>query len=276
MKIPVIVSARGNDLYVDSSIGYGMRLNPLKDSLIKYVSKSVVLIMVASKKMQKIAEKLSRNTKKVIIIPNGIDTNLFHRNSKRSVLRKQLLNSHEHLLLSVGGLTPIKNHRIIIEAVKELHDNNYKVKLVILGEGELKDDLMKFASDLNISNSFQIIDFVDQIDMPDYYRAFDCLIHASKHEGFGNVIIESLGCGLPVICRDEGVAIDHLHECSDVKIIDNVTPKMISDSFINLNNEKLMVDNRLVKGVEIVKKKFTLKARVGRWKSIYLSYNIIV
>lgn len=267
-KVPVIVSARGNDIYMDREREYGMRLNPLKDCLIKYAAKNVDAIIVASKKMQKIAEELSGDIKKIYNLPNGIDTNLFHPNIEMNKLRENLIDPHDYLLLSVGGLTPIKNQKVILEAVRKLQNNNYKVKSVIIGKGRLKEDLLKLADSLNISKSVQIIDFVENDDMPDFYRASDCLVHPSNHEGFGNVIVESLACGNPVICSNEGVARDHFGQCSDVKVIKNISSDEIVEGFIELVIKKEEIDS-YPKGRDVVLEKFTISSRIDKLVNIY-------
>ncbi len=78
-----------------------------------------------------------------------------------------------------------------------IHRRNIDSRLIILGTGVLQDTLSDLADRLNLS---EVVDFVGfQSNALPYFRHADAFLLSSRCEGFGNVIVEALGCGTPVI-----------------------------------------------------------------------------
>ena len=73
-------------------------------------------------------------------------------------------------------------------------------KLIILGEGELKDELNTQIDTLGLNDLIDIHEFVDNPYA--YMRHSDLFVLTSQNEAFGNVIVESLACGTPVIVSE--------------------------------------------------------------------------
>ncbi len=106
----------------------------------------------------------------------------------------------ESILLSVGKLHPQKDFPTLIRAFAALHLNypqHRDSRLLILGTGKQYKYLMKLARDLGVADS---IDLPGYTDNPYSYMARSSVfILPSIYEGFGNVIVEALGCGCPVV-----------------------------------------------------------------------------
>ena len=79
-------------------------------------------------------------------------------------------------------------------------DNKIDVKLLIIGSGPFKDYLKKLIKSLNQTNRISIINFDKNIYK--YYLQSHIFVLTSKWEGFGNVIVEALHCGLEVLSSD--------------------------------------------------------------------------
>nr|WP_281504606.1 glycosyltransferase [Chromohalobacter sarecensis] len=102
--------------------------------------------------------------------------------------------------MHVGRLDVQKNQALLLSAFSLAVKSVPDIKLVILGEGEEKNNLEKLASELGVKDS---VDFVAFQDNPyPYYKAADLFVLSSDWEGFGNVIVEALACGTPVISTD--------------------------------------------------------------------------
>ena len=97
-------------------------------------------------------------------------------------------------LIAAGRLVPEKGFDLLIEALVEL--NRKDVHLAILGEGRMRQELEdKIAS--ASGNSIKLLGFKDN-PYP-YLKASDCFILSSRSEGFPNVVLEAIACGLPVV-----------------------------------------------------------------------------
>lgn len=99
-------------------------------------------------------------------------------------------------ILSVGRLSPQKDHNTLIKAFALL-PKDLNAKLVILGEGQLRAELSALVSELGLEERVSLPGFT--IDPYPWFRSADLFVLSSRWEGFGNVLVEALECGLPVI-----------------------------------------------------------------------------
>lgn len=99
-------------------------------------------------------------------------------------------------ILSVGRLTPEKDHKTMISAFALL-PKELNAKLVILGEGPLRAELQALITKLNLDGRVLLPGFV--INPYPWFRSADIFVLSSLWEGFGNVLVEAFECGLPVV-----------------------------------------------------------------------------
>ncbi len=103
----------------------------------------------------------------------------------------------DKFILSVGRLDEGKNHALLIRAYARLKTD---LKLVILGEGVLKDELLALIKDLNLEDKVLLLGFDN--NPYKYMSKCEFFAFASVFEGFSNVLIESLACDCAVVCTD--------------------------------------------------------------------------
>jgi glycosyltransferase involved in cell wall biosynthesis len=101
-------------------------------------------------------------------------------------------------ILSVGTLKAVKNHRLLMEAFAKLKRSDKS--LTIVGDGEKFEELKFLAGQYNILSKTTFAGY--QLDPYPYYLTADLLVLTSDSEGFGNVLVEALGAGLPVVSTD--------------------------------------------------------------------------
>jgi len=140
-----------------------------------------------------------KDYKKVEIIYNGIDLEKFKYNcEKRKIIRKKYnIKDSDIVIGCVGRLSKEKNHKFLLKVLKELvkKDNNYR--LLLVGDGEEREKLIKLANKLEISD--KVIFALSQKNTVDFYSAMDMFVLPSLHEGLGIVLIEAQANGLPCI-----------------------------------------------------------------------------
>ena len=109
------------------------------------------------------------------------------------------LREGEAFILAVGRLEPQKDYRTLLEAYA-LSRNNGFARVVILGEGTLKDDLRTIAEDLGISSQLMLPGYVDNPYA--FMRRASVFILSSAWEGCPNVLLEAIACGCNIISTD--------------------------------------------------------------------------
>lgn len=136
---------------------------------------------------------------KIHIINNAIDIDKFkYDEEKRNTIRKELKISEECLLIGhVGRFVTVKNHDFILNLFKEVHSQNKKTKLVLVGQGPLFNHISDEIKMLGLDDS--VILTGQRKDINSLYSAMDLFILPSLYEGLGLALIEAQASGLKCI-----------------------------------------------------------------------------
>lgn len=172
------------------------RNNPLNSTVPKFwnIMKKLVYpkadhLVLQTQGVKKIFEK-KINVRKLSILPNPIASEL--TNTRCENIKK------EKLILTVGRLDQNKNQKDIINAFSLIDAPDWK--LLIIGDGDKKQELINLIDTLNLNDSIKIISKVKQVG--DYYNKASIFVFTSKTEGFPNALLEAMHFGLPCIATD--------------------------------------------------------------------------
>ena len=136
----------------------------------------------------------NRDRYRAALIPNGVDAARFNPGpAERDRLR---LPAEGPIVLMVSALIASKNVGEAIRAMALLPD----ATLVVAGDGPLRDE-MKALADQHIPGRYLLVSLPAD-DMPALYRSADAFLHLSRDESFGNVFVEAMACGTPVVAYD--------------------------------------------------------------------------
>ncbi len=149
-----------------------------------------------------------KDKRKVEIIPNGVDIGRFRvvSESEKKNLRKKLsLPENQLIFLYVGLRVPRKGVMELLKSWRAYKQENGKGCLVLVGREQNEKPALKnfyiewnnLVQDLNPEEQVIIKPPSKKID--EYFKASDTFVFLSKHEGMPNVILEAMGCGLPVL-----------------------------------------------------------------------------
>ena len=131
------------------------------------------------------------------LIPNGVDPARFNPGSQRKA--ELGLPTDRPVVLMVSALEPGKR---VIEAMRAMADVP-GAALVVAGGGPLRDEIDRLAAEI-LPGRFMRATFRHE-QMPDLYRSADLFLHTKIQESFGNVYIEALSCGVPIVAHDDEV-----------------------------------------------------------------------
>lgn len=182
-------------------------------------------------KLQKMYEE------KFVYIPNIVDLQAFENVSKRP---------HDGFtFISVGNLIKSKGMDKLIEGFKIIHEKYSDSKLIIVGDGEEKQNLQSIVAREGLSDSVTFTGRKTREEIAEYMSVSDAFVLMSKSETFGVVYIEAMACGLPVIATKcggpEGFVDDTngiLVEVDNINQLVNAMEYMISD-IAEFNSENI-------------------------------------
>jgi glycosyltransferase involved in cell wall biosynthesis len=110
------------------------------------------------------------------------------------------VSSRPFTIVTAGRLTEQKDYPTLFEAFKQVCTDGLDARLVIFGEGPDEAKLKALAERLQIADR---VDWRGWVASPHAQMAAgDVFVMTSRWEGFGNVIVEAMACGLPVVCTD--------------------------------------------------------------------------
>ncbi|MEQ8765241.1 MAG: glycosyltransferase family 4 protein [Planctomycetota bacterium] len=189
---PLVLTARGTD------VNLLPRFPAVRDQILEAVARADRVITVCAALRDRLVE-LGAREDKLVVVSNGVDPAKFPRRD-RGELRSELgWHRDDRVILSVGLLIDRKGHHHLIDALSILAKTHPKLKLVILGEGEKRRALESQITRLGLETRVSMPGAVPHEDLHRYYGAADVFALASSREGWPNVLLEAMCCGLPVV-----------------------------------------------------------------------------
>lgn len=132
----------------------------------------------------------------VEVIPNGLDCTLFSRKEQYSEKIKKFV--------TVTRLIECKNIELSMRAFKKVHEMHPDITLDIIGEGYLRKSLEKVIREEEMSEYICLKGYMEPTEIAAKLKEYDLFYLLTIADSFGQVFIEAMACGLPIICADIG------------------------------------------------------------------------
>jgi len=134
----------------------------------------------------------------------GIDTDVFVRHQRTKIRGLLNLDQGSVLFIFVGRLIPVKNLPFMLEGFYEALKENRKIHLLIVGDGPEERLLVQFVNKRDMNKNVNFTGNIERDKIVDYYSAADAFIMTSKYESFPLVVLEAMGCSLPLVVSGVG------------------------------------------------------------------------
>jgi glycosyltransferase involved in cell wall biosynthesis len=138
------------------------------------------------------------------VVPSGIDLAQFREAGARVRRKPAGFDCPPDAIVigSIGWLTPVKGHRVLLEAAASLRRQWTRLHVVIVGGGPLRDDLERMARRRGIAETVRFLGA--RTDVSDCLAGMDIYVQPSLNEGMGRALIEAMAAGRPVVASRVG------------------------------------------------------------------------
>jgi len=197
LGIPYIVKVHGSDLNVQAN-------DALRRPQIRSALRGAGAVVAVSRALADKAVALGTQAARVHVLYNGVDRALFTPGSRREARAKLHLDADDPLLLFVGNLKASKGCLDLLEAFPTLLALRPQARLVYVGAGSCRKELIHRAAALGCAERVQLAGAATHAELGDWFRAADLLCLPSHNEGVPNVVLEAMACGIPVVASRVG------------------------------------------------------------------------
>jgi len=135
-------------------------------------------------------------------VQKGVDAEHFRPEGPNQ--RERLGLGAKRVVVAIARLVPLKNLRLLIDAVALVRSRVPDVHLVIVGDGPEAAALRERTSALGVADCVTFAGYVPQPETPAWYRAGDVFALSSDFDNSPNAVLEAMACGLPVVATDVG------------------------------------------------------------------------
>lgn len=245
-KTHVITTVRGADIFALN----GRFLRVVK----KYILKKSDKVFVNSNQAKAACQSIFN--REYIIAASGYDNSLF----KPDTPMNEYYTQNKLRIISVGRLSREKGFINILKAVKKVSDDkNMDVHLTIAGDGPERAALFEYITTNKLKDKVELIGWIARKDLPALYQQADLFVGASIvdksgwRESFGNVYVESMACGTPVIVSDTAGASELITNNVDGIIVKTGSINDLSDAIIQVGNNREHLAIMSKKAIETAK-----------------------
>lgn len=217
LRLPVTSDFRTNFHSYCQHYGVGWLSKPIVAYLRKFHNRTA-FTMVPTQAMKHQLEAMG--FKNLRVVARGVDTQLFHPDKRSEVMRKSWgVTPDTVVLLSVGRLAAEKNLDLTIQTYQALVSTGRHVKMVFAGDGPMRAVTESKCPDA------VFMGMCTHTQLSTLYASADLLLFPSLTETFGNVTLEALASGTPVLAFDCAAASDFITDHQNGWLIDSDEPR---------------------------------------------------
>ncbi len=209
---------------------------------------------------------------KSVTIHNGIDINAFSPltlKHSRVRIRTQLgAGPDDIIVFAAGNLTEVKGHRYLINAMYLLKQRRLAVKCWIAGQGELREQLEKMASSLDLNKKCCFLGYQD--DILSLLGSSDIFCMPSLNEGLPYSLLEAMSAGLPVVASNVGGIPEVVTNGREGFLVPPMDPKALAGAIEVLASNIGLRKRMGISARETVKERFSIDKMLQDTKRILL------
>ena len=229
------------------------------------LNNEIITISEDAKKELSISNRI--NSEKIRVIYNGIETKQYI--TKTNIYKvKKVLNINSTLVIgTVARLSPEKDQFTLLEAFSKIAQMVDSVKLVIVGDGILRQELERRSKSLGIKDKVLFLGFRQNIS--EILSIFDVFVLSSLTEGIPLTLLEAMAAGKPVVATNVGGNPEVVVDGETGFLVPPKNPEKMAEAIITLLKNEELAMKMGEAGRKRVEEKFSLERMVREYEEIY-------
>ena len=209
---------------------------------------------------------------RIAIAPWGIDLTTTDSSVRDQAATHRLraglgLDGAHPVLLNVGRLTAVKGQADLLRAMRHIVDAIPKARLLIAGDGELKDDLAELIKSLGLAGHVRLLGRRD--DVSDLLRLSDIFVFASHYEGLPHSVLEAMEAARPIVAFDIPPLAEILTETGSGLVVGPRDPREFARAVIRLDGDPTKARELARRARATVAEKFDARKNVALLEGVY-------
>jgi glycosyltransferase involved in cell wall biosynthesis len=217
LALPATITIRGSkdEWLIGTSREKGLR---------EAMARATKLFAVSQALARNVAHALGVAPEKVMVIGNGVDADRFAPVDRIEARRRLGLGADAPVLIGVGNLIPSKGFQRVIALLPRLRERHPGLIYLIVGggatQGDLRSSLEAQARECGVADAVRFCGRQPQDELRWFYGAADVFVLATEFEGWANVFLEAMACGLPVVTTRVGGNAEVVREPDTGELVD--------------------------------------------------------
>lgn len=206
------------------------------------------------------------------IVPNGVDINKFQTpGGNKQELRSRLgITIQEKVIVTVSRLVEKNGIADLIEAMSHLPAD---AKLLILGSGSLERELKAKVRNMNLEDRVLFLGAAPHDKVPQFLAIADIFVRPSLAEGLGNVFLEAMAAGVPIIGTPVGGIPDFLKDGETGLLCEVKNPKSIAEKINLLLSDHALHSGLIINGKALVQEQYSWNKIAAQMKEVFNKIN---
>ena len=200
LSVPVTITLRGTEVPHAKSI--------TKRPFLLKALKSAAKVFSVSNSLKMHMVNLGAQEDKITVVGNGVDIEKFYPVDGSEWRKKLGIKETDKVLITIGAIVERKGFHRVIEIMPDLLRTNSELHYLVVGgggvEGDWTEKLQTQVRNLQLENNVHFLGAMPPVELKKVLSAADVFVLSTRNEGWANVILEAMACGLPVIATDVG------------------------------------------------------------------------
>lgn len=233
-------------------------------------NRSDLVLSVSEKLKEKLSSSVGFPAEKIHVILNGVEADKFyHSDELREIFRRRFNFSQTDFIVgTVGRITPVKNHQMLIKAAVEVKKHTESVHFVLVGFDEREGELQELANQLGVRENIHFLGYQKQVNL--MLNGMDIFALTSFSEGCSNVIQEALFAGKPVLATNVGGNPELVKPDLNGYLIESDDHKELAQKILMLKRQPGLVPKLRENALYFSQANFSLDAMVDQYSKLYL------